>query len=62
MESTNAKLSRENQMYATAKKLQFSNVFEGFLKKYDRPGFFSIRWAAVDVVVIAASLIVVYAK
>ena len=38
-------------------KLQFSNVFSGFLKEYDRTGFFSIRWAAVDVVIIAASLV-----
>jgi hypothetical protein len=49
-------------MYAAAKKLQFSHLFSGLLEKYDQPGFFNIRWAAVDVVIIAASLIVLSAK
>lgn len=37
------------------------NSISQFVKEYDRPGFFSFKFAAIDVVIIVGALIVIAA-
>lgn len=44
-----------------AKKLRCT-TFQQFMKEYDRPGFFSIKFAPIDVAIIVLTLIVIAAS
>jgi len=37
------------------------NPIAQFMKEYDRPGFFSFKFAAIDIVIIVGTLIVIAA-